>query len=382
MSAAFAELAVASNFSFLRGASHAEELVMAAAAQKLEAIGIADRNTMAGLVRAHAAAKAAGIRFLPGVRLVLRDGFEVIAYPRDRAAYGRLARLLTRGNRRTRKGECDLGFEDVLAEGEGQCFIAMPPSVPDAAFRETLGHFARAFPGSIWLALTPFYRADDRQRHEVLARLSVEADVPLLATNDVLFHMPERKMLQDVLTCIRTHCTLKEAGFLLEANAERHIKSGEEMARLLASFPEALAAPQEIMRRCSFSLDELRYEYPTDPFSENETPQELLTRLTWEGAAQLFPDGVSAKLRATIEHELALIGELKYAPYFLAVHDIVRYARSRKILCQGRGSAANSTVCYCLGITSVDPGEVNLLFERFISRDRNEPPDIDVDFEH
>ena len=382
MSAAFSELAVASNFSFLRGASHAEELVMAAAAQKLEAIGIADHNTMAGLVRAHAAAKAAGIRFLPGVRLVLRDGFEVIAYPRDRAAYGRLARLLTRGNRRTKKGECDLGFEDVLAEGEGQCFIAMPPPVPDAAFRETLDHFAHAFPGSVWLALTPLYRADDRRRHEILLRLSAEAGVPLLATNDVLFHMPERKMLQDVLTCIRNHCTLKEAGFLLDANAERHIKNGEEMARLLASFPDALAAPQEIMRRCTFSLDELRYEYPTDPFSERETPQELLTRLTWEGAAHLFPDGVSAKLRATIEHELALIEELKYAPYFLTVHDIVRFARSQGILCQGRGSAANSTVCYCLGITSVDPAEVDLLFERFISRDRNEPPDIDVDFEH
>lgn len=378
----FAELAMASNFSFLRGASHAEELVMAAAAQGLDAIGVADRNTMAGLVRAHAAAKEAGIRFLPGVRLVLMDGFEVIAYPQDRAAYGRLARLLTRGNRRAKKGECHLWMDDLLAEGEGQCFIAMPPSVPGDDFRASLDRLNDAFPGSVWLALTPLYRADDRRRHRMLARLAAEAHVPLLATNDVLYHAPNAKKMQDVLTCIREHCTLREAGFRLAANAERHIKSGEEMARLLAAFPQALAAPQEIMRRCGFSLDELRYEYPSDVFSARETPQELLVRLTWEGAARRFPEGVSEKLRKTIEHELALIAEMKYAPYFLTVHDIVRHAREQGILCQGRGSAANSTVCFCLEITSVNPAEVDLLFERFVSRDRNEPPDIDVDFEH
>jgi error-prone DNA polymerase len=382
MSAGFAELAMASNFSFLRGASHAEELVMAAVAQGLDAIGVADRNTMAGLVRAHAAAKAAGIRFLPGVRLALMDGFEVIAYPQDRAAYGRLARLLTRGNRRAKKGECHLTLEDVLAEGEGQCFIAMPPPAPGTAFRGNLDALKARFPASVWLALTPLYRADDKRRHAMLTELSAATKVPLLATNDVLYHEPDRKKMQDVLTCIREHCTLREAGFRLAANAERHVKGAAEMTRLLAAFPQALAAPQEIMRRCRFSLDELRYEYPSDVFSARETPQELLTRLTWEGAARRFPEGLSEKLRKTILHELALIEEMKYAPYFLTVHDIVRHAREQDILCQGRGSAANSVVCFCLGITSVNPSEVDLLFERFISRDRNEPPDIDVDFEH
>ena len=382
MNAGFAELAMASNFSFLHGASHAEELVMAAAAQGLDAIGVADRNTMAGLVRAHAAAKTAGIRFLPGVRLALADGFEIIAYPQDRAAYGRLARLLTRGNRRARKGECHLTLADVLAEGEGQCFIAMPPAVPGAAFRGNLEALKARFPESVWLALTPLYRADDKRRHAMLTELSAATKVPLLATNDVLYHEPNRKKMQDVLTCIREHCTLREAGFRLAANAERHVKNGEEMTRLLGAFPQALAAPQEIVRRCSFSLDDLRYEYPSDIFSARETPQELLTRLTWEGAGRRFPEGIGEKLRRTIAHELALIKEMKYAPYFLTVHDIVRYAREQGILCQGRGSAANSVVCFCLGITSVNPSEVDLLFERFISRDRNEPPDIDVDFEH
>ena len=382
MNTFFAELAVATNFSFLRGASHAEELVAAAAAQELDAIGVADRNTMAGVVRAHAAAKKAGIRLVVGTRLVLQDGFEAIAYPQDRAAYGRLVRLLTLGNRRARKGECHLGMADILAHGEGQCFIAMPPATPDKAFGESLKRLKDAFPGSVWLGLSPLYRADDKRRHVFLTRLAEEAGVPLLATNDVLYHTPDRKPLQDVVTCIREHCTLKEAGFRLAANAERHVKSGEEMARLLAHFPEALSATREIVRRCRFSLDELRYEYPADVFSENETPQELLTRLTWEGAEKRFPGGVSEKWRKTIAHELALIGEMQYAPYFLTVHDIVREARRLGILCQGRGSAANSVVCFCLEITSVNPSEVDLLFERFVSKDRNEPPDIDVDFEH
>ncbi|MBO6679863.1 error-prone DNA polymerase [Parvibaculum sp.] len=382
MSTFFAELAVATNFSFLRGASHAEELVAAAAAQGLDAIGVADRNTMAGVVRAHAAAKAAGIRLVVGTRLVLQDGFEAIAYPQDRTAYGRLSRLLTLGNRRARKGECHLGMTDVLAHGEGQCFIAMPPATPDKAFGENLKRLNDAFPGSVWLGLSPLYRCDDRRRHKLLGRLAEEAGVPLLATNDVLYHTPDRKPLQDIVTCIREHCTLKEAGFRLAANAERHVKCGEEMGRLLGHFPEALMATLEIVRRCRFSLDELRYEYPADVFSESETPQELLTRLTWEGAARRFPDGLNEKLRETIAHELAIIEQKAYAPYFLTVHDIVREARRLGILCQGRGSAANSVVCFCLEITSVNPSEVDLLFERFVSKDRNEPPDIDVDFEH
>ncbi|ABS64140.1 DNA polymerase III, alpha subunit [Parvibaculum lavamentivorans DS-1] len=382
MSASFAELAVATNFSFLRGASHAEELVLAAKAQGLSAIGIADRNTLAGIVRAHAAAKEEKIRLLVGARLVLQDGFEVIAYPQDRAAYGRLTRLLTLGNRRAPKGECFLAMSDLLEHGEGHCFIAMPPPVPDEDFEAKLRLIAETFPDSIWLGLTPFYRADDVRRHHVLELLARKTQVPLVATNDVLYHSPDRKPLHDVVTCVREHCTLKEAGFRLAANAERHVKSPEEMSRLLAHVPKALSATFDIVERCSFSLEELRYEYPADNFSEHETPQELLVRLTWEGARDFFSQGVDDKIRKAIDHELKLIEEMAYAPYFLTVHDIVRYARSQNILCQGRGSAANSTVCFCLGITSVNPSEIDLLFERFISKDRNEPPDIDVDFEH
>ncbi|MDP2123721.1 MAG: error-prone DNA polymerase [Parvibaculum sp.] len=382
MSTSYAELAVASNFSFLRGASHADELVLAAKAQGLAALGIADRNTLAGVVRAHAAAKETGLRLLVGARLATMDGFEVIAYPQDRAAYARLTRLLTLGNRRAAKGQCHLTLGDVLEHGEGQCFIAMPPPVPGKDFAAALAQFAQAFPGSVWLGLAPLYRADDKRRFVLLDRVAREAGVPLVATNDVLYHTPDRKPLADVVTCVRAHCTLAEAGFRLDANAERHVKSGAEMARLLDHAPQALAATLEIAARCTFSLDELRYEYPADNFSEHETPQELLERLTWEGAAEWFPGGADDKTKATIAHELALIGEMNYAPYFLTVHDIVRYAREKKILCQGRGSAANSAVCFCLGITSVNPTEIDLLFERFVSKDRNEPPDIDVDFEH
>ena len=378
----FAELCVATNFSFLRGASHADELVAMAKHQGVSAIGIADRNTMAGVVRAHVAAKVAGIKLLVGTRLVMTDGFEVIAYPETRTAYGRLTKLLTLGNARAKKGECHLTLDDVIEAGEAICFIAMPPAEPDIVFTASLHRLADAFAGSVWLALTPHYDGSDVRRFSALRALAQIARVPLLATNDVLHHAPERKALQDVLTCIREHVTLEEAGFLLEASAERHIKSGAEMARACAGFPDALTETLRIAERCRFSLDELKYEYPADTFSENETPQELLARLTWEGAATRFPHGIEPKIRTTIEHELSLIELKQYAPYFLTVHDIVREARRRDILCQGRGSAANSTVCFCLGITSVNPTEVDLLFERFVSAEREEPPDIDVDFEH
>ena len=378
----FAELAVTTNFSFLRGGSHADELVLAAKAAGLAAIGVADRNTMAGVVRAHAAAKEHGIRLLVGARLVTVDDFEVIAYPQDRAAYGRLTKLLTRGNIRAEKGECYLGLPDILEYGEGQCFIAMPPASPDAGFAARLIRLAENFPGSVWLALSPHYDGSDGRRFLTLQKLAREARAPLVATNDVLYHAPARRALQDVLTCIREHCTLEAAGFRLEANAERHIKPGVEMARLFAHAPDALAQSLAIMERCRFSLNELKYEYPADTFSENETPQQLLERLAWEGARDRFPEGVPTKIGETIRKELDIIAQQKYAPYFLTVHDIVRFARGEKILCQGRGSAANSAVCYCLGITSVDPREVDLLFERFVSADRDEPPDIDVDFEH
>lgn len=382
MTRAFAELCVASNFSFLRGASHGDELVLMAKALGLSAIGIADRNTLAGVVRAHVAAKEHGLRLLVGARLVTLDGFEVIAYPQDRAAYARLAKLLTLGNRRAEKGDCHLTLGDILAAGEGQCFIAMPPSVPDAAFGVAFQQLASAYPRSVWLAIAPHYDGSDARRFRVLRKLARDVRVPLVATNDVLYHAAERRALQDVLTCIREHVTLDEAGYLVEANAERHLKDGAEMARLCADWPDALAQSLVIMERCRFSLDELKYEYPADTFSENESPQALLERLAWQGAAVRFPHGVEPEIAATIRRELALIAQKQYAPYFLTVHDMVRFARSQHILCQGRGSAANSAVCFCLGITSVNPTEVDLLFERFVSAERDEPPDIDVDFEH
>tara|TARA_R110000868_G_scaffold171997_1_gene407766 strand:+ start:2481 stop:5708 length:3228 start_codon:yes stop_codon:yes gene_type:complete len=379
---AFAELCVASNFSFLRGASHGDELVLVAKVLGLSAIGIADRNTMAGVVRAHVAAKEHGIRLLVGTRLVTTDGFEIVTYPQDRAAYARLTKLLTLGNRRTTKGQCHLTLDDIIEAGEGQCFIAMPPATPDAKFAGALQQLADAYPRSVWLALMPHYDGSDVRRFQTLQGIAKAARVPLLATNDVLYHAPERRALQDVLTCIREHVTLETAGYLLEANAERHVKAAAEMERLCASFPDALAQSLIIMRRCPFSLNELRYEYPADTFSDSETPQQLLERLTWEGAATHFPYGIGPEIEATLHRELSLIEEMQYAPYFLTVHDIVREARRLEILCQGRGSAANSAVCFCLGITSVNPTKVDLLFERFVSTERDEPPDIDVDFEH
>lgn len=383
-SLAYAELAVTSNFSFLRGASHAAELVEAAARLGLAAIGIADRNTLAGVVRAHVAARTHPVRLLVGARLVLRDGFEVIVYPVDRAAYGRLARLLTTGNRRAPKGACYLDFDDLALLGGGQHLIAMPPDMPGTAFGQRLALLAEGFPGMVSLALSPRYRGSDRAGFGYLARLAERCDTPLVATNDVLYHTPARRPLQDVLTCIREHVTIDGAGFRLERNAERHLKAPAEMARLLSGYERAVARSVEIAGACRFSLDELSPGYPDEPAGESATPQEELERLTWLGAARRFPTGIDDKVRATIGRELRLIGELGYASYFLTVEDIVRFARSQEppILCQGRGSSANSVVCFCLGITSVDPNEIDLLFERFISSARNEPPDIDVDFEH
>jgi error-prone DNA polymerase len=384
MKPAFAELGVTSNFSFLRGGSHPHELVETAAHLGLSAIAIADRNTLAGAVRAHAAAKELGIRLVVGVRLVLRDGFEALCFPTDRAAYGRLTKLLTLGNRRAPKGECHLGFGDLALLGEGQHLIAMPPYDVGTAFAENLQRLAAAFPGRTYLAASLCYRGDDRARLDRLTELSMRCRALLVATNDVLYHAPERRPLQDLLICIREHCTIDEAGFRLEANAERHLKPAAEMMRLFAGYEDAVLRSLEIADACRFSLGDLKYEYPDEPAGKSATPQAELERLTWIGVHQRFPEGIGDKLRRQIEHELRLIAELKYAPYFLTVCDIVRFARAQDppILCQGRGSAANSAVCFCLGITSVDPNEIDLLVERFISVDRNEPPDIDVDFEH
>jgi error-prone DNA polymerase len=381
---AYAELQVTSNFSFLRGASHPDELVTAAAALGHRAIAITDRNSIAGLVRAHAAAKTLGLRLVIGVRLDLRDGTSLLAYPQDRVAYGRLTRLLTLGKRRAPKGECHLDYADVVAHGDGLILVVLPPEdgsgeCDAAAFAARV---AADFAGRAYLAAHHLYRGDDASRLACLAAIAEVTGLPLVATGDVLYHVPERRPLQDVVTCIREHCTIAEAGFRLAANAERHLKPAAEMARLFRGHEEALAHTLEIVGRCRFSLDELRYEYPEEPVPDGMTPQQRLAALVWAGAAGRFPGGPSDRIRRLIEHELALIEQLGFACYFLTVHDIVGFARSRGILCQGRGSAANSVVCYCLGITAVDPARIDVLFERFISAARGEPPDIDVDFEH
>ncbi len=389
----YVELQVSSNFSFLRGASHPEELAVTAAALGHAAIAVADRNSLAGVVRAHIACKQAGIRLVVGARLDLQDGPSLLCFPTDRAAYGRLSKLLTVGRRRAPKGECLLTRADVAEARAGQIFVVLPPEPDTEAGREPSlaidGAFARqlsAYRGMLgdrlYLAAHHLYRGDDNKRLARLAALAERNGTPLVATNDVHCHAPERRPLQDVLTCIREHCTIRTAGWRLHANAERHLKAPDEMARLFRDHAEAVARTVEIAEACRFSLDELRYEYPDEITRDGRSPQEELEHLTWERAAERYPEGLTPKVRDQLRHELDLIGELNYAPYFLTVYDIVRFARSKKILCQGRGSAANSAVCYALGITAVDPTKADLLFERFVSAERNEPPDIDVDFEH
>jgi error-prone DNA polymerase len=376
----YCELQVTTNFSFLHGASEAAELVLMAQALGHTAIAVTDRNTLAGAVRMHDAAKQANMRLIVGARIDLTDAPSVLLYPTDRAAYGRLTRLLTIGKRRAEKAQCLLTMNDLLAHAEGQMAIALPHDQP--GFADHLARLKEAYGDRLSLGVQHLYAGDDATR---LARFAAEAaaqGVPLVALNDVLYHHPSRRALQDVLTCIREKCTIATAGWRLHANAERHIKPPQEMARLFRRYPQAVARCAEIVSRCTFSLDELRYEYPAAETRDDRTPQEELERLTWAGAAARYPSGVPAKVRSVLVRELALIAQLTYAPYFLTVHDIVAYAESQGILCQGRGSAANSAVCYCLRITSVDPTKVELLFDRFISAERNEPPDIDVDFEH
>lgn len=378
----YAELAVTTNFSFLQGASHAEELVLTAKDLGHAALGIADRNTLAGVVRAHIAAKEAGFPILIGARLVPTDGPELICYPTDRAAYGRLSNLLTEGKLRADKGDCLITLDDTLGHAEGQVFIILPPAQCDDAFGDVLERFAHHVPGSVYVGATYSYHGRNREKTARLADFCAKRGVPIVAINDVLYHVPERRPLQDVMTCIRQHCTIEQAGYRLPANAERHLKAPEEMARLFKGFEPALARTLEIAERCTFNLDELAYEYPDEPVPPGKTPQAHLTDLAWKGADWRYPDGIPEKVSAAIKKELSLIAELDYAAYFLTVHDIVAWAREQDILCQGRGSAANSAVCYCLGITSVDPMLTSLLFERFLTKERKEPPDIDVDFEH
>src|SRR5579883_249103 len=378
----YAELQVTSNYSFLRGASHPHELVEQAASLGHKAIAVTDRNTLAGVVRAHVAAEARNLRLVIGCRLDLRDAPSLLCFPTDRASYGRLCRLLTRGKLRAAKGECHLQWSDVIEFGAGQIMVALPPDQPDGGFPGFLAQVAASFRGRAYLAVQHLYRGDDAKRLHRLAALAERAGLPLVATNDVLYHVPRRRRLQDVVTCIREGCTLVEAGFRLAANAERHLKPAVEMARLFRAHPAAVERSLEIVERCSFNLRELRYEYPDETGSDGTPPQQRLERLAWAGAAKRYSTGIPQKISEQIERELRLVKELRYAPYFLTVHDIVAFARGKGILCQGRGSAANSVICYCLEITDVDPTKVDLLFERFVSNERNEPPDIDVDFEH
>ncbi len=378
----YAELTAISNFSFLRGASYPNELICQAAALGLSAIALADWNSLAGIVRAHMQAKELGIKFIPGTRLVLEDGFTAVCLPINLTAYGRLSKLLTIGNLRAEKGSCILHLDDLLDHGDDQILIVLPPLSWDERFVQSLRTLRHAFRGNVYLGATRRYHAQEVKRLADLEALAAQECTPVVAAGDVLFHTPERRPLQDILSCIREKTTIHNAGFLIEANAERHLKSPREMLRLFAGHDHAVARTLEIAGRCNFSLDELSPKYPDEYCAPYATPMEAVEDLAWKGAAKRYPNGIPEEIRSLVTYELKLIAELKYAPYFLTVYDIVRFARSENILCQGRGSAANSAVCYCLEITSVDPTLIGHLFERFISVERNEPPDIDVDFEH
>lgn len=383
----YTELQVTTNFSFLRGASHPEELIGEAAALGYTSIAVTDRNTLAGIVRAHAAAKQLGIRLIPGCRLDLTDGPSLLMYPMNLAGYSRLTNLLTTGNLRTEKAKCELYRSDVYAYAEGSKFIVVPPDLNrtfefDPSFIAVLKEFRDVFGEHLSIAASRLYDGNDAKRLFRIHQLCRQLRIGMVATNDVHYHNPQRRELQDIVTCVREKCTIQAAGYRLHANAERHLKPEQEMLRLFRQYPEAIRETQTIASACGFSLDQLKYQYPREVTPEGRTPQEELAYLTWQGARQIFGENIPEKVKANIEYELRFIEEANYAEYFLTVYDIVRYARENKILCQGRGSAANSTVCYCLGITSVDPSKFDLLFERFISSARNEPPDIDVDFEH
>ncbi|PPD13978.1 MAG: error-prone DNA polymerase [Methylobacterium sp.] len=425
---AFAELVSATNFSFLRGASPAEELVLTSLLLGHHGLGIADRNTVAGVVRAWSALRelreggalppikqregsgpgeyrfedrpltqeeqeiealrvlvqerAKNFRLVTGARLAFADGTpDLVVHPQNRSGWGRLCRLLTEGNRRTRKGQCHLTLEDILADARDLLLVVMP-----GRDRRNLGalfpRLAEAAPGALWLGATMPRRGDDRRKLLELRAIGAAHRIPLLATNDALYAEPGARDLQDILTCIREGRTLENAGRLLEMNAERHLKPPSEMARLFADCPEALVETQHLLARVDFDLGELKYEYPEEPVPPGWDAQGWLEELTWRHASMRYPEGLPAKVEKLLQDELALIQKLEYARYFLTIHDIVRVANDKGILCQGRGSAANSAVCYVLGITAVDPAEHNVLFARFISEERREPPDIDVDFEH
>jgi error-prone DNA polymerase len=401
---AYAELITTSNFSFLRSGSHPEELVAAAMHLGMTALGLCDRNSFAGVVRGYVTARdnsdvSPDFRYLVGVRLCFSDGTpDIVAYPTDRTAYGRLCKLLTIGNKRGEKGNPALQFDDLFgfsdpasAEehgpmenfAQGQLFILVPDEADWGRTEQVLERLSTEAPGRVWVAGTARFDGGDRARLNRVDTLAKRHGARMIASNDVAYHEPDRHMVLDVVTCIREHLTLEAAGLLVSVNAERHLKSPTEMARLFAEHPDAIAQTQDFIARIGFSLDQLEYNYPEETVGNGETAQQTLERLTWAGARKRFPNGLSDGLKKVLWTELCLIAYKGYAAYFLTVHDIVHFARYEKnILCQGRGSAANSTVCYCLEITEVNPDKANLVFGRFISTERDEPPDIDVDFEH
>ena len=377
----YVELHCASHFSLLRGVSSPGELFDQAQVFGYRALAICDRNSLAGVVRAHIAAKATGVRLIVGCELALRDGMVVLVYPTDRAAYARLCRLLSLGKGRAGKGGCDLDLADLAAHAEGLIAILVPGRADETCALQ-LKKLAGVFGADAHVALTRRWRPGDHLRLHELETLARAAGVTPVVTNRVLMHHKDKRLLQDVVTCIREKTTIDDVGFKREREAGRYLKPSAEIARVFPRHQRAIAASVAIAARCRFSLDELTYQYPHEVVETGRTAQETLARLTWAGATQRFPDGVTPEVERILKHELKLIGALGYAPYFLTVNAIVQFARSQDILCQGRGSAANSAVCYVLGITSIDPERNDLLFERFVSQERNEPPDIDVDFEH
>jgi len=375
----YAELHCLSNFTFLRGASHAEELIGRAAALGYAALAITDECSLAGIVRAHVTAKATGLPLIIGSEFHLQEGPALVVLATSRRGYGQLSALITRGRRRADKGRYELACPDLDA-GLDECLALLLPGHDREAAARDAHWLAARFPGRAWIAVELHAGPDDRARLAGLRALSRNSGLPLVAAGDVHMHVRSRRHLQDVLTAIRLRRPVAQCGHALFANGERHLR--HRLRLTLVYPPELLAESVRIARRCRFSLDELRYEYPEELVPAGETPTTHLRRLTEQGLIQRFPDGVTQQVRDTIEKELALIAEMRYEAFFLTVHDVVRFARSEGILCQGRGSAANSAVCYALGITEVNPENQDLLFGRFLSKERNEPPDIDVDFEH
>ncbi|MEE1612076.1 error-prone DNA polymerase [Microvirga sp. CF3016] len=376
----YAELQVTTHFSFLRGASSPQELFEQAKLLGITALGVTDRNSLAGIVRAYEASRDTGIRLVVGCRLDLTDGTSLLVYPTDRAAYSRLCRMLSLGKSRGGKGRCHLTWDDVGAWNEGLLAVLLGDHA-DGTLTANLTRLKSTFGNRAYMALIRRFAPNEHLRLHAIEQAAQAAGVPTIAMGDVLYHNPDRRRLQDVVSCIREGCTIDEAGYRLERHADRYLKDPGEMERLFERHAEAFRRVRQVLERCTFSLDELRYQYPSET-EPGETAQEKLERLTWEGARKRYPNGIPDVVAATCRHELRLIEELGYAPYFLTVHAIVSFAKSRGILCQGRGSAANSAVCFVLGITAINPTEHDLLFERFVSQERREPPDIDVDFEH